>query len=235
MTGMSCLAAVCMAALGTYYFLNKKKHRRRALACKALATLIPSVLVFCSLPAADDPAGLRIVWAYAGTLAAVLFYAAADILLECRFAAGAVCFSVGHICMAGGFLLGGETGFISENGKTDLSALACLAGLFLLFTGCAYLVLGKYLILLKAKGLMIPAAAYIGVLSLMAALAAVSGIQSGTAAGQITAAGGICFVVSDILLGKNRLGRKRSRKRGAAVLILYYLSVYLLSMRLWYA
>ena len=51
--------------------------------------------------------------------------------------------------------------------------------------------------------------------------------------GLAAAAGGICFAVSDILLGRNRLGKRRSRVRGAAVLILYYLAVYLFALRFW--
>ena len=72
----------------------------------------------------------------------------------------------------------------------------------------------------------------------MAALAVTDGVQKGMLSGNwnawIPAAGGICFVISDILLGQNRFGKRRSRKKGAAVLILYYLSVYLFSMRLWF-
>ena len=68
--------------------------------------------------------------------------------------------------------------------------------------------------------------AYVLVLSMMAALAV-------TAGGVVPAAGGLCFAVSDVLLGRNRLGKHRSKVRGALVLILYYAAVYLFAMRLW--
>ena len=47
------------------------------------------------------------------------------------------------------------------------------------------------------------------------------------------AAGGLCFAVSDVLLGRNRLGKHRSKLCSALVLILYYAAVYLFAMRLW--
>ena len=71
------------------------------------------------------------------------------------------------------------------------------------------------------------------VLSVMASFAVAGGLNSSETSGLIPALGGVCFVVSDILLAVNRIGRKRSKVRGAAVLILYYLSVYLLAMRVW--
>ena len=69
--------------------------------------------------------------------------------------------------------------------------------------------------------------------TVMAALAILAGIRTGGPEGVFSAAGGIAFVISDILLGMNRLGRKHSGRKRAAVLILYYLSVYLLSVRVW--
>ena len=53
------------------------------------------------------------------------------------------------------------------------------------------------------------------------------------AKGLAAAAGGLCFAVSDVLLGRNRLGKRRSTVCGALVLILYYAAVYLFAMRLW--
>ena len=43
------IGAVVMAAFGTYYFQNKKRNRKRALLCKALATAVPGVLLVLSL------------------------------------------------------------------------------------------------------------------------------------------------------------------------------------------
>lgn len=270
-------AAVGMTVLGTYYFMNKKTRKKSALACKALATALPGFLMLYWLffvqgaVAADVPAGdaagsaavsdamfsgAAFVW----TLAAILCYMAADVLLECKFVAGAVCFSAGHTCMIVSFLTEGIPGlYDGKNGqfRPDFRILLFFVLLVVVFIKCAFDAFRKYFPHLKAKGLFAPAIAYITVLSFMAALAAVSGVAavshtadvSGAAVSQtagilgaahtkglaavIPAAGGACFVVSDILLGVNRLGKKRSCVRGAVVLILYYAAVYLFAMRFW--
>lgn len=211
------LVAAGMILLGTYYFLKKKTDKRKALICKACATALPGLLL---LAACAERGAVSL--AAGCTLAAVLSYMAADVLLECRFVAGTAAFSAGHICMAAGFL-------------TELSFHLAEAGaVFALFMAAAFLALRKYFPLLKNKKLYVPAVLYIAVLSIMASLAVCAGTEMAMPAGLIPAAGGVCFVVSDILLGLNRLGKKRSRVRGAFVLILYYASVYLFSMRLWY-
>ena len=232
--------AVLMAVFGTYYFQNKKRHRKAALLCKALATSVPGFLLVGYLYGARAGGsaggvlsgradGVTAGAAFAATLAAIVFYMAADVLLECRFIWGAVCFSVGHICMAAGFLLSGESVLrLKENGGYAVDAgLLCLA-----LAVCAVLVasacaaLHRYFHSLKKKKLFYPLLAYVLILSLMAALAV-------TAGGLIPAAGGLCFAVSDVLLGRNRLGKHRSKLCSALVLILYYAAVYLFAMRLW--
>lgn len=271
MTVAATAAAVGMTVLGTYYFMNKKTRKKSALACKALATALPGFLMLYWLffvqgaVAADVPAGdaagsaavsdamfggaafsgAAFLW----TLAAILCYMAADVLLECKFVAGAVCFSAGHICMIVSFLTEGIPGLYdgkSGQFRPDFRILLFFVLLVVVFIKCAFDAFRKYFPHLKAKGLFSPAIAYITVLSFMAALAAASGVAavsqtagiSGAAhtkglAAVIPAAGGACFVVSDILLGVNRLGKKRSRVRGAVVLILYYAAVYLFAMRFW--
>lgn len=248
-------AVALMACFGTYYFLNKKSHRQRALACKALATAVPGILLIWHTVTGGvfelsggggagmtvtDISGLTVSentgLAAAGfwlTLAAIILYMAADVLLECKFVLGAISFAAGHLLMAAGMLVSGESVCVlRENGKWELNGSltlwACAA--FLIFTASAVIALRKYLIHLKKKKLFYPAAAYVTVLSIMAALAVASGIRMGGLSGLIPAAGGVCFVVSDILLGRNRLGKKRSTVIGALVLILYYLAVYLLAV-----
>lgn len=231
---------VLMAVLGTYYFRNKKRHRKTALFCKALATSVSGLLLLGYLYGArtgESAGGVLSGWAdgvileaaFAGTLAAIVFYMAADVLLECRFIWGAVCFGIGHICMAAGFLLSGESVLHPEkNGgytvDTDLFCLALAVFAALMASACA--ALHRYFHSLKKKKLFYPLLAYVLILSLMAALAV-------TAGGLIPAAGGLCFAVSDVLLGRNRLGKRRSAVCGAFVLILYYAAVYLFAMRLW--
>lgn len=236
---MNTAALFCMAALGTYYFLRKREEKIKALICKAAATSLPLFLLIWNFETAID-AGPLPYWC---TAAGIVFYMAADVLLECRFIPGAVCFAAGHVSMAAGFaagvrkeILSGIREFPGVSGHAG--AAAWTAALSLLFIGAAYAALHRYFPYLKKKKVLTPAAGYITVLSIMAALVVTDGVQKGMLSGNwnawIPAAGGICFVISDILLGQNRFGKRRSRKKGAAVLILYYLSVYLFSMRLWF-
>ena len=231
---------VLIAVLGTYYFRNKKRHRKAALLCKALATSVSGLLLLGYLYGTRTGKSVGAVlsgWAdgvileaaFAGTLAAIVFYMAADVLLECRFIWGAVCFGIGHICMAAGFLLSGESVLHPEKngGYTVDIGLFCLAlAVFAALMASACAALHRYFHSLKKKKLFYPLLAYVLILSLMAALAV-------TAGGLIPAAGGLCFAVSDVLLGRNRLGKRRSAVCGAFVLILYYAAVYLFAMRLW--
>jgi uncharacterized membrane protein YhhN len=229
---------ILMAVLGTYYFCRKKTDRKRALFCKAAATSVPGILLAVSMiegnvqnvSAGGNGTGFTV--AVGATLAAIVFYMAADVLLECRFILGAVCFSIGHVWMAAGFFLSREAALYSD-GHIDAGFLLSAGAAFVVFIAAAVAALHRYFHQLKQKKLFCPMLGYIAVLGIMASLAAASGIRTGGAPGAAAAAGGICFAVSDILLGRNRLGKRRSRVRGAAVLILYYLSVYLFALRFW--
>ena len=246
---------VLMAVLGTYYFRNKKRHRKAALLCKALATSVSGLLLFGYLYGTRTGKSAGAVlsgWAdgvipeaaFAGTLAAIVFYMAADVLLECRFIWGAVCFGIGHICMAAGFLLSGESVLhLGENGPfaVDTGLLGLTLAFCAVFAAAACSALHCYFYSLQKKKLFYPMLAYLLILSMMAALAVTAGVRAGfggsggisAAKGMIPAAGGLCFAVSDVLLGRNRLGKHRSVVCGALVLLLYYAAVYLFAMRLW--
>ena len=181
--------AVVMAAFGTYYFRNKKRNRKQALLCKALATAVPGILLLgylCGTRTGESAGSIVSGWAdsvtsraaFAGTLAAIVFYMAADVLLECRFVWGAVSFGVGHICMAAGFLLSGETvlvwkksgGFSVDAGLLGLTLAVCAV-----FVAAAWAALHRYFHSLKKKKLLYPLLAYVLVLSMMAALAVTAG------------------------------------------------------------
>ena len=219
---MTAAAAVCTVVLGTFYIRLKKREKTKALACKALATFMPALLLLRAVPSVEQ--GAIPVSLFSWTLAALVFYIAADVLLECRFVLGAVIFSAGHLCMIIGFLTGGEV----SGGSAGIILLTAF------FVVAACFAVRRHIHHLKGKRLLLPAIAYVAVLSVMASLGVIAGLQTGNCIGMFSALGGVAFVVSDILLGMNRLGRKRSRARGAAVLILYYLAVYLLSMRVWW-
>ena len=220
-----------MAVFGTFYFLRKKKNRKAALFCKAAATCMPLLLLIRNCPGIlwETADGGRISLSFMATLGALVFYMAADVLLECRFVWGAVCFGTGHILMAAGILLGGELAYGSSRPGDVLPGLAGTAACFVLSLALAWIFLKKYFF--RLGKLAVPAVLYVAVLSLMCAFAVTAGAVRGWPDGIPAAAGGICFLISDILLGINRLGRKRSRARGAAVLILYYLSVYFMALR----
>ena len=220
------LAMAAMILFGTYYFQRKKADRVKALACKAGATAMPGLLLLCC---GMENGGLTAAGYW--TLAAILFYMAADVLLECRFVWGAVSFAVGHLCMIAGFVAGMVGGGITQG--ECIRFLRIVVILFCVYVGAACLALRRYIPHLRAKKLFLPAAAYLVILSAMAACAASAGSIKGGISGAVLAAGGICFVVSDVLLGQNRLGRKRSRVKGAAVLVLYYLAVYLFAAGIW--
>lgn len=228
------IGLILMAVLGTYYFCRKKKDRTKALFCKAAATSVPGILllIYAAGGPATDSLESDIYGAMAATLAAVVFYMTADVLLECRFIRGAICFSIGHVCMTAGFFFSSETAFISGN-RADVTALMTAVVIFVLFAAGALTALRRYFRQLRQKKLFYPMLAYIAILGIMASTAVAWGIGTGGRAGISAAAGGICFAVSDILLGRNRLGKKRSTVRGAAVLILYYLAVYFFAMRFW--
>ena len=219
---MTAAAAVCTVVLGTFYIRLKKREKTKALACKALATFMPALLLLRAVPSVEQ--GAIPVSLFIWTLAALVFYIAADVLLECRFVLGAVIFSAGHLCMIIGFLTGGEV----SGGSAGIILLTAF------FVVAACFAVRRHIPHLKGKRLLLPAIAYVAALSVMASLGVIAGLQTGNCIGMFSALGGVAFVVSDILLGMNRLGRKRSRARGAAVLILYYLAVYLLSMRVWW-
>lgn len=229
---------ILMAVLGIYYFCRKKTDRKKALFCKAAATSVPGILLAVSMiegnvqnvSAGGDSTGFTA--AAGAALAAIVFYMAADVLLECRFILGAVCFSIGHVWMTAGFFLSREAVLYSD-GHIDTEFLLSASGAFIVFVAAAVAALHRYFHQLKQKKLFYPMLGYIAVLGIMASLATASGIRTGGAPGAAAAAGGICFAVSDILLGRNRLGKRRSRVRGAAVLILYYLAVYLFALRFW--
>ena len=179
--------AVLMTAFGTYYFQNKKRKRKNALLCKALATSVPGFLLAGSLCGERylqlaDRIDVCLQPAFAFTLLAILFYMAADVLLECRFIWGAVCFSIGHICMASGFLLSGESVLhLGENGPfaVDTGLLGLTLAFCAVFASAACSALHCYFYSLQKKKLFYPMLAYLLILSMMAALAVTAGVRAG--------------------------------------------------------
>ena len=106
---------------------------------------------------------------FSWTLAALVFYIAADVLLECRFVLGAVLFSAGHLCMIIGFLTGGEV----SGGSAGIILLTAF------FVVAACFAVRRHIPHLKGKRLLLPAIAYVAVLSVMASLGVIAGLQTG--------------------------------------------------------
>ena len=130
---------VLMAVLGTYYFRNKKRHRKTALFCKALATSVSGLLLLGYLYGArtgESAGGVLSGWAdgvileaaFAGTLAAIVFYMAADVLLECRFIWGAVCFGGRLLIKRRVCAASGEKQRLYCRHRPVLSGAGCLRG-----------------------------------------------------------------------------------------------------------
>ena len=183
---MTAAAAVCTVVLGTFYIRLKKREKTKALACKALATFMPALLLLRAVPSVEQ--GAIPVSLFSWTLAALVFYIAADVLLECRFVLGAVIFSAGHLCMIIGFLTGGEV----SGGSAGIILLTAF------FVVAACFAVRRHIPHLKGKRLLLPAIAYVAVLSVMASLGVIAGLQTGNCIGMFSALGGVAFVVSDI-------------------------------------
>ena len=75
---------------------------------------------------------------------------------------------------------------------------------------------------------------YGALLSFMTAMAFTVAVQSEGPAGKLMAAGGICFYISDNILGFRILHEKNNRLSGAILLALYYSAVYLIAAGLWF-
>lgn len=229
-----------MAFLGTYYFRNKKTAEKKALFCKALATLIPGGMLIVHILGSETEVSAPVP-GLVFTLTAVLCYAVADVLLEIKFVLGAVCFSIGHLSLLAAFIFSGECFFrLTVKGRYELlpESVAVYTAFYIAMVILAFLLLGKYFCHLKAKGLLGPLIAYILILSAMCAAGVTAGIRgfmSGTAGFQalFPLLGGCCFAASDVMLGRNRLGKRRNVTCSALVLILYYAAVYCFVMRLW--
>ena len=101
------------------------------------------------------------------------------------------------------------------------------AVVFLILYGGMFLIVRKYL---KDLGnLLLPGFFYAALLCLMAAMTVSLGMETQSLPAILTALGGVCFVVSDTILGWSHLSGNRRRRYSAVLLVLYYTAVYLLA------
>ena len=205
-------AALLTAVFGTVYFLGKERGGRKFLAFKALATLMPAILA--GFYGAEY--GGASVWL---TLAGILCYMAADVLLEIWLLTGVAVFGAGHICILASLLY--------ENISWKVMAVC-----FSIFYSGMFLALKKYL--RKLKGLLFPGMLYAVLLCAVAAGAVAGGICCRGISGILLGLGGVCFLASDTILGWNYLSGQQKRGLGAVLLILYYMAVYFFAARLYF-
>ena len=134
--------------------------------------------------------------------------AAADWALEFRFVPGVALFMASHLCFVAAFTL------MSGKGPN----LLC----FVIFLAILYLLLS----LVKHSGSsalpVLPLAAYIALISLMTASAFNCGV--------LFAVGALLFVLSDALLGAHLFGRIKGAYVGWAIMVPYYLALYLFAL-----
>ena len=204
---MLAAAAVLMALFGGIYFSRKEGGSRKPLVFKAAATCMPVLLALYHAWGTKETASW---WLFAG----ILCYMAADVLLEIWFLSGVTVFGIGHVCVV-----------MSLTG--DGTASGYVAVIFLILFAGMFLVLRKYV---KDLGsLFLPGAVYAALLCLMAAKAVSLGIGGRDLPSILTGIGGVCFVISDTVLGWSHLSGRQNRSYSALLLILYYLAVYLLA------
>lgn len=202
-------AAACgMLILGSVYVRRKYKTGKKELVYKASATfmaVIPAVLM------AVHEGSSEAVCIAAGVVCCMT----ADVLLELWFYAGAVVFAAAHICFITGFTLWQGPGGI-------------MAGLWGLLFLAALAVFRRFISGLGMKS--IPGAMYLLFLTAMCAMAVNILANNRGPAGAAAALGGIAFMVSDMVLIWNLLGKRQSRTRDRIVLGFYYSAVYLLAV-----
>lgn len=204
---MLAAAAVLMAVFGGIYFSRKESGSRKPLVFKAAATCMPVLLTLYHAWGTKEAASW---WLFAG----LLCYMAADVLLEIWFLSGVAAFGIGHICvvmsLAGS---GAASGYVTA--------------VFLILYAGMFLVVRKYV---KDLGnLFLPGAVYAALLCLMAAKVFSMGINSRELPSVLAGTGGVCFVISDTILGWSYLSGKQNRSYRAVLLFLYYTAVYLLA------
>lgn len=204
---MLAAAAVLMTGFGLIYFFWKESGSRKPLVFKALATLMPVLLALFHAVVTKDVFAWCI---FAGTV----FYMAADVLLEIWFLTGVASFGAGHICVIAGLF---------HVGAASWYAAVC----FVILYGMMFIVTRHYL--KDLENLLIPGMVYAALLCFMASMAVSLGIRNLSPAAVSAGIGGVCFVVSDTILGWSHLSGKRRRRYSAVLLALYYMAVYLLA------
>lgn len=199
---------VFMAYFGVRYYQTKSTAGKKALVWKALATFMAVAAAFVCAIKSNSTAS----WVMA---AGTVLCMTADVLLELWLLAGVGCFGMAHLCFIIGFYM---KGYVKS--CTFVIFLILLAVMLIIFTRF-FKMLGR---------LVVWGVIYSILLCGMAAMAFTGAVSQGNSGGLLSGAGGLCFFVSDVVLGWSTLTGKKEKGYGALVLILYFPAVYLLAV-----
>lgn len=199
------ITAALMLIFGFAYGCLKDKMGSRSLAFKALATFMAVYLGMSGSLKSGQMSGALITLALA-------FCMAADVVLEINFIKGILIFGLAHLCYIAAF---------ARLVHPKWYTFVCAAGIY----GAILLFFREDI--KKLKSLKAAAVPYMGLLSLMSASALTLAIAAPAVSTVMTAAGAVCFIVSDCIIALRTVRGKTSQVYGTAILLLYYGAVYL--------
>lgn len=199
---------VLMICFGVRYYRTKRTAGKKALVWKALATFMAVLAAVAFAMKHNDILSWVMV---AGTVMCM----AADVLLELWLLAGVGCFGMAHICFIAAFYMEGY-----YKSYTPV--------IFMILLGIMLIIFLRFFKVLK--WLSIPGTIYSVLLCSMTAMAVTGAMSQGSVGSLLGGAGGLCFFISDVVLGYSTLAKKKEKGYGALVLILYFPAVYLLAV-----
>ena len=206
MPWMYAVSALCLLICLPLFMHYKSVMRYRlAASYKTLGTLCAACLALTAALRLDEHCWI--------CFAALLIHAAADYMLEFSLYLGIGLFLIGHICYIGFFSI------LFPLSVVHLVAVLCLLGIAAFLFWRWRTQIGKRMLLFVVYG---------AVLSLMCAFA-IAGLTGHTLQGQMTAAAGALFFLSDAML-LARLLFSSSRSVDWAIMITYYCAQLLFGM-----
>ena len=195
---MYAVSALCLlVCLPFFMYYKKSLHDHLAASFKMLGTLCAASLALIAAIRLDPRCWI--------CFSALLLHAVADYILEFNLYLGTGFFLAGHICYIGFFTV-----------LFPVSALHLIASLVLLGTGAVLFWRWR-----KPIGKRMPLFAVYGCILAVTCACAIAGLSGHTLRGQMIAAGGALFFISDAML-LARLLFSASRSVDWAIMITYY-------------